>query len=57
MGLISTRIMEQVFGREWQITSKGLFVLEKEYKVFLTEDDDEDRPQQQARNPKERRST
>lgn len=55
MNLITTRITEQVFGREWQITSKGLFVLEKEYKVDVSEDDDEDRPQQQASNPKGRR--
>lgn len=57
MNLITTRITEQVFGREWQITSKGLFVLENEYKVDITEDDDEDRPQQQAKNTRGRRST
>jgi hypothetical protein len=39
MGLITTRINNQVYGKQWQITSKGLYALEHEYGIKV--DDDE----------------
>jgi hypothetical protein len=39
MGHITTQIAGQLFGREWQITSKGLFCLEKEYGINIREDE------------------
>lgn len=35
MGLITSRVMGQVFGRGWQITAKGLYALEHEYGVLI----------------------
>jgi len=42
MGLISTRIMSNVYGRQWQVTAKGLDALEKHYGFKTTEDPVED---------------
>ena len=39
MGLISTRIMEEVYGRQWQITSRGLAALESHYGIKTEEDE------------------
>lgn len=33
MGFISTRITETVYGRQWQITSRGLVALEDHYGI------------------------
>jgi hypothetical protein len=41
MGLISTRIMEEVYGRQWQITSRGLAALEEHYGIKTTEEEDQ----------------
>lgn len=38
--LISTRIGGQVFGQQWQITSRGLYALEHEYGIKIEDDDD-----------------
>lgn len=43
MGLISTRIMRDVYGRQWQITTKGLDALEKHYGIKTAEDNDQDK--------------
>ena len=40
--LISTRIGGQVFGQQWQITSRGLYALEHEYGIKIEEHDDDD---------------
>lgn len=37
-GLITTRIGGQLYGREWNITPKGLLALDKEYGVNISED-------------------
>lgn len=42
MGLISTRIMRDVYGRQWQITTKGLDALEKHYGIRTSDEKDED---------------
>lgn len=39
MGFISTRITESIYGRQWQITSRGLVALEDHYGI--REDEDE----------------
>lgn len=39
-GLITTKIGGQLYGREWNITPKGLLALDKEYGVNISEDDD-----------------
>lgn len=41
-GFITTRLMEQVYGNVWQITSKGLVVLEDVYGVDTAAGDDSD---------------
>lgn len=41
MGLISTRIMEEVYGRQWQITSRGLAALEEHYGIKTSEEEDQ----------------
>lgn len=33
MGFISTRITESIYGRQWQITSRGLVALEDHYGI------------------------
>lgn len=43
MGLISTRIMSHVYGRQWQVTAKGLNALETHYGIKTTEDDEDRR--------------
>lgn len=47
MGLISTRIMTDVYGRNWQVTSKGLDALERHYGI-KTKEDTEDEEEQYA---------
>jgi hypothetical protein len=42
MGLITTRIMTAVFGRQWQVTAKGLHALEEHYGIKTAEDHSED---------------
>ena len=39
-GLITTKIGGQLYGREWNITPKGLLALDKEYGVNISEEDD-----------------
>jgi hypothetical protein len=39
MGLITTRINNQVYGKQWQITSKGLYALEHEYGIKVDDED------------------
>lgn len=41
MGLISTRIMENVYGRHWQVTAKGLDALERHYGIKTDTHDDQ----------------
>lgn len=41
MNLITTRINSQVYGKQWQITSKGLYALEHEYGIKLDDDADQ----------------
>lgn len=41
MGLISTRITESVYGRQWQITARGLVALEDYYGLHTNEDEPE----------------
>lgn len=41
MGLISTRITETVYGRQWQITARGLVALEDYYGLKTQEDEPE----------------
>ena len=41
MGLITTRIMNEVYGRQWQITADGLYALEAHYGVHTGENDEE----------------
>lgn len=48
MGLISTRIMSNVYGRNWQVTAKGLDALEKHYGIKTSQDEDHDQDQQHA---------
>lgn len=48
MGLISTRIMANVYGRNWQVTAKGLDALEKHYGIKTSQDEDHDQDTQYA---------
>lgn len=48
MGLISTRIMSNVYGRQWQVTAKGLDALEKHYGIKTSQDEDHDQDPQYA---------
>lgn len=42
MGFISTRIMEHVYGRQWQVTARGLDVLEHTYGIKTNEENEEE---------------
>lgn len=35
MNHISTRINDRVYGKQWQITSRGLYALEHEYGIKI----------------------
>jgi hypothetical protein len=39
MGFITTRINSQVYGKQWQVTSRGLAALEHLYGIKVEEDD------------------
>lgn len=41
MGFITTRIMSEVFGRQWQITANGLQALEQHYGVNTGEESEQ----------------
>lgn len=42
MGFVSTRITEDVYGRQWQITSRGLMALEDNFGLRDDEDEQEE---------------